>query len=193
MVGAAVKGAPDSGCRCADSATVAPQTGLLWAVHVWSVGSTCYVGSFCVFNQYSSCHFVVLGGRGGVGIVCRFAAGLLAGVSTQFIQCGEYCSAVKVSTCNQLPPIYVWRCISRVFVAAVFAYPGGASMEIHQALTRSETVDNILCRHEQVRSSSCVGPQGIASSECCLQTQQAGSAVWPVQARAIVPSMRREA
>jgi hypothetical protein len=34
---------------------------------------------------------------------------------------------------------------------AVFAYPGGASMEIHQALTRSETIENILCRHEQVR------------------------------------------
>lgn len=32
----------------------------------------------------------------------------------------------------------------------LFAYPGGASMEIHQALTRSETIQNILCRHEQV-------------------------------------------
>jgi hypothetical protein len=39
-----------------------------------------------------------------------------------------------------------------VLVCAVFAYPGGASMEIHQALTRSETIDNILCRHEQVRT-----------------------------------------
>jgi hypothetical protein len=36
-------------------------------------------------------------------------------------------------------------------VDTVFAYPGGASMEIHQALTRSETISNILCRHEQVR------------------------------------------
>lgn len=31
----------------------------------------------------------------------------------------------------------------------LFAYPGGASMEIHQALTRSATIRNILCRHEQ--------------------------------------------
>lgn len=31
----------------------------------------------------------------------------------------------------------------------VFAYPGGASMEIHQALTRSKTIVNILGRHEQ--------------------------------------------
>ena len=35
-------------------------------------------------------------------------------------------------------------------VDVVFAYPGGASMEIHQALTRQEgKIQNILCRHEQ--------------------------------------------
>lgn len=39
-------------------------------------------------------------------------------------------------------------------VDTVFAYPGGASMEIHQALTRSETISNILCRHEQVRQAA---------------------------------------
>ncbi|KAL4375777.1 hypothetical protein GQ457_02G041130 [Hibiscus cannabinus] len=31
----------------------------------------------------------------------------------------------------------------------VFAYPGGASMEIHQALTRSKVIRNFLPRHEQ--------------------------------------------
>jgi acetolactate synthase-1/2/3 large subunit len=39
--------------------------------------------------------------------------------------------------------------LEREGVETVFAYPGGASMEIHQALTRSETVRNVLCRHEQ--------------------------------------------
>ncbi|CAN0905957.1 Acetolactate synthase 3, chloroplastic [Linum grandiflorum] len=34
-------------------------------------------------------------------------------------------------------------------VTDVFAYPGGASMEIHQALTRSKTIRNVLPRHEQ--------------------------------------------
>ena len=35
-------------------------------------------------------------------------------------------------------------------VDVVFAYPGGASMEIHQALTRQEDkITNVLCRHEQ--------------------------------------------
>eukprot|EP00250_Pteridium_aquilinum_P000788 c10953_g2_i1 orf=206-1939(+) len=39
--------------------------------------------------------------------------------------------------------------LEREGVTDVFAYPGGASMEIHQALTRSKTLKNVLCRHEQ--------------------------------------------
>lgn len=45
------------------------------------------------------------------------------------------------------------QALEREGVEQVFAYPGGASMEIHQALTRSPTIQNYLCRHEQV------GPQ----------------------------------
>eukprot|EP01024_Parvocaulis_polyphysoides_P008018 TRINITY_DN12359_c0_g3_i1.p1 TRINITY_DN12359_c0_g3~~TRINITY_DN12359_c0_g3_i1.p1 ORF type:complete len:700 (+),score=117.34 TRINITY_DN12359_c0_g3_i1:135-2102(+) len=41
------------------------------------------------------------------------------------------------------------QALEREGVDTVFAYPGGASMEIHQALTRSTTIRNILCRHEQ--------------------------------------------
>ncbi|KAF8036971.1 hypothetical protein BT93_B0023 [Corymbia citriodora subsp. variegata] len=39
--------------------------------------------------------------------------------------------------------------LERQGVTNVFAYPGGASMEIHQALTRSAIIKNILPRHEQ--------------------------------------------
>ncbi|XP_061371818.1 acetolactate synthase 2, chloroplastic-like [Gastrolobium bilobum] len=39
--------------------------------------------------------------------------------------------------------------LERQGVTNVFAYPGGASMEIHQALTRSHTIHNTLPRHEQ--------------------------------------------
>lgn len=39
--------------------------------------------------------------------------------------------------------------LEREGVTDVFAYPGGASMEIHQALTRSPTIKNYLFRHEQ--------------------------------------------
>jgi acetolactate synthase-1/2/3 large subunit len=41
------------------------------------------------------------------------------------------------------------RCLEREGVDHVFAYPGGASMEIHQALTRSKKIRTILPRHEQ--------------------------------------------
>ncbi|XP_028765102.1 acetolactate synthase 3, chloroplastic-like [Neltuma alba] len=39
--------------------------------------------------------------------------------------------------------------LERQGVTNVFAYPGGASMEIHQALTRSNIIRNVLPRHEQ--------------------------------------------
>ncbi|KAG4381072.1 hypothetical protein GLYMA_15G072500v4 [Glycine max] len=39
--------------------------------------------------------------------------------------------------------------LERQGVTDVFAYPGGASMEIHQALTRSASIRNVLPRHEQ--------------------------------------------
>ncbi|KAL2921386.1 ALS SURB: Acetolactate synthase 2 chloroplastic [Bienertia sinuspersici] len=39
-------------------------------------------------------------------------------------------------------------------VTDVFAYPGGASIEIHQALTWSQSISNVLPRHEQGGFSS---------------------------------------
>ncbi|CAI5973463.1 unnamed protein product [Closterium sp. NIES-64] len=39
--------------------------------------------------------------------------------------------------------------LEREGVRTLFAYPGGASLEIHQALTRSPNIRTILCRHEQ--------------------------------------------
>ncbi|KAK7353887.1 hypothetical protein VNO80_19340 [Phaseolus coccineus] len=39
--------------------------------------------------------------------------------------------------------------LERQGVTTVFAYPGGASMEIHQALTRTAAIRNVLPRHEQ--------------------------------------------
>ena len=40
------------------------------------------------------------------------------------------------------------KCLEREGVDVIFAYPGGASMEFHQALTRSK-IRTILPRHEQ--------------------------------------------
>lgn len=41
------------------------------------------------------------------------------------------------------------KCLEREGVDTIFAYPGGASMEIHQALTRSKQIRTFLPRHEQ--------------------------------------------
>jgi acetolactate synthase-1/2/3 large subunit len=41
------------------------------------------------------------------------------------------------------------QCLEREGVDVIFAYPGGASMEIHQGLTRSGKIRTILPRHEQ--------------------------------------------
>jgi len=41
------------------------------------------------------------------------------------------------------------HCLEREGVDAIFAYPGGASMHMHQALTRSKKIRTFLPRHEQ--------------------------------------------
>ena len=41
------------------------------------------------------------------------------------------------------------ECLEREGVDTIFAYPGGASMHMHQALTRSKKIRTILPRHEQ--------------------------------------------
>ena len=48
----------------------------------------------------------------------------------------------------------IWRCAGAPHRALArpprrFAYPGGASLEIHQSLSKSTKIRNILCRHEQ--------------------------------------------
>src|SRR5687768_13054514 len=40
-------------------------------------------------------------------------------------------------------------CLEREGVDTIFAYPGGASMEFHQSLTRSKKIRTVLPRHEQ--------------------------------------------
>ena len=41
------------------------------------------------------------------------------------------------------------ECLEREGVEVIFAYPGGASMPIHQALSHSDEIRTILPRHEQ--------------------------------------------
>ena len=70
------------------------------------------------------------------------------------------------------------QALEREGVDTLFAYPGGASMEIHQALTRSESIRNILCRHEQVRAAGlgCRGGEGGVLGPRLPRRRRAGAA-----------------
>ena len=53
-------------------------------------------------------------------------------------------TGVKMRGCDVMV-----RCLENLGVDTIFAYPGGASMELHQGLTRSKKIRTILPRHEQ--------------------------------------------
>ena len=67
---------------------------------------------------------------------------------------------MKAPSVADLPPKFEWgpemkgadivvECLIREGVDVVFAYPGGASMELHQSLTKTDKIRTILPRHEQ--------------------------------------------
>ena len=67
-------------------------------------------------------------------------------------------------------------CLEREGVEVIFAYPGGASMEIHQSLTRSKQIRTILCRHEQ-GGAFMAGGYGRATGKAgvCMTTSGPGA------------------
>jgi acetolactate synthase-1/2/3 large subunit len=66
--------------------------------------------------------------------------------------------------------------LEREGVDTIFAYPGGASMEIHQALTRSQKIRTILPRHEQ-GGAFAAGGYGRATGRAgvCMATSGPGA------------------
>lgn len=66
-------------------------------------------------------------------------------------------------------------CLEREGVETIFAYPGGASMEIHQALTRSK-IRTVLPRHEQ-GGAFAAGGYGRATGRAgvCMATSGPGA------------------
>ncbi len=67
------------------------------------------------------------------------------------------------------------RALEREGVEHIFAYPGGASMEIHQALTRS-TIRTILPRHEQGGSFAAEGyARATGKPGVCMATSGPGA------------------
>jgi acetolactate synthase I/II/III large subunit len=67
------------------------------------------------------------------------------------------------------------RALEREGVEVIFAYPGGASMEIHQSLTRS-TIRTILPRHEQGGSFAAEGyARATGRPGVCMATSGPGA------------------
>jgi acetolactate synthase I/II/III large subunit len=66
--------------------------------------------------------------------------------------------------------------LEREGVEVIFAYPGGASMEIHQSLTKSKQIRTILPRHEQGGSFAAEGYARVTGKAgVCMTTSGPGA------------------
>ncbi|MCC5788719.1 MAG: biosynthetic-type acetolactate synthase large subunit [Opitutales bacterium] len=67
-------------------------------------------------------------------------------------------------------------CLVREGVEVLFAYPGGASMEMHQSLTRNDKIRTILPRHEQGGSFAAEGyARATGKAGVCMATSGPGA------------------
>src|SRR6476660_2978562 len=67
-------------------------------------------------------------------------------------------------------------CLEREGVDTIFAYPGGASMEFHQALTRSKKIRTVLPRHEQGGAFAAEGyARASGKAGVCMATSGPGA------------------
>src|ERR1043166_8749179 len=67
-------------------------------------------------------------------------------------------------------------CLEREGVDTIFAYPGGASLEIHQALTRSKKIRTVLPRHEQGGAFAAEGyARATGRAGVCMATSGPGA------------------
>ena len=70
----------------------------------------------------------------------------------------------------------VIECLVREGVDTVFAYPGGASMELHQALAKSTAIRTVLPRHEQGGAFAAEGyARATGKAGVCMATSGPGA------------------
>ena len=70
----------------------------------------------------------------------------------------------------------VVQCLKREGVDLVFAYPGGQSIELHQALTREPSIRVVLPRHEQGGAFAAVGyARATGKTGVCMATSGPGA------------------
>src|SRR5438477_1756747 len=78
--------------------------------------------------------------------------------------------------CAMLGSEILVEALEREGVEAIFAYPGGASMELHQALTKSKKIRTILPRHEQGGSfAACGYGRATGRAGVCMATSGPGA------------------
>jgi len=70
----------------------------------------------------------------------------------------------------------VVECLVREGVDVIFAYPGGASQELHQSLARTDKIRVILPRHEQGGSFAAEGyARATGKVGVCMATSGPGA------------------
>src|SRR6185369_13257163 len=70
----------------------------------------------------------------------------------------------------------VVECLVREGVDVIFAYPGGASQELHQSLARTDKIRTILPRHEQGGSFAAEGyARATGNVGVCMATSGPGA------------------
>ena len=93
-------------------------------------------------------------------------------------------TAKQLATTRQVPALgetmngaeILVTAMEREGVEVIFAYPGGASMPIHQALTRSKIIRTILPRHEQGGSFAAEGyARATGKPGVCMATSGPGA------------------
>ena len=68
------------------------------------------------------------------------------------------------------------KCLEKEGVELIFAYPGGASMPMHQALTKSSQIRTVLPRHEQGGSFAAEGyARATGKAGVCMGTSGPGA------------------
>jgi acetolactate synthase I/II/III large subunit len=68
------------------------------------------------------------------------------------------------------------KCLEKAGVELIFAYPGGASMPMHQALTKSSQIRTVLPRHEQGGSFAAEGYARVTGKAgVCMGTSGPGA------------------
>src|SRR5206468_1374422 len=95
--------------------------------------------------------------------------------STESRPTGEHHPRGEMGPLMQGSDILV-ACLEREGVDTIFAYPGGASMEFHQALTRSKKIRTILPRHEQGGAFAAEGyARATGKAGVCMATSGPGA------------------